>query len=85
MSLTRGVSGAPATGAALREPARVSPAEAWALFERGRDPVFIDTRNPYHRAKSDWQIPGSLRIWRGELEERIAEVPRGRPIVTYCA
>jgi rhodanese-related sulfurtransferase len=78
------VSGAPAAGA-LPEPARIGPAEAWALVERGRDPVFLDTRNPYHRAKSVWQIPGSLRIWRGELEERIDEVPRGRPVVIYCA
>lgn len=69
----------------LPEPARVGPAEAWALVGRGRDPVFLDTRNPYHRAKSDWQIPGSLRIWRGELEERIGEVPRNRPVVIYCA
>ena len=69
----------------LPEPARVGPAEAWALVERGRSPVFLDTRNPYHRAKSDWQIPNSLRIWRGELEARIDEVPRGRPVVVYCA
>ena len=70
---------------ALPEPLRVGPAEAWALVERGRDPVFLDTRNPYHRAKSDRQIRGSLRIWRGELEARIDEVPRGRPVVIYCA
>lgn len=69
----------------LPEPKRVGPAEAWALVERGRGPVFLDTRNPYHRAKSDWQIPGSLRIWRGELERRVGEVPRGRPVVIYCA
>ena len=69
----------------MPEPRQIGPAEAWALVQRGRDPVFLDTRNPYHRAKSDWQIPGSLRIWRGELEERIDEVPRDRPVVIYCA
>ena len=69
----------------LPEPRWVGPAEAWALAQRGRDPVFLDTRNPYHRARSGWQIPGSLRIWRGELEERIDEVPRNRPVVIYCA
>jgi rhodanese-related sulfurtransferase len=69
----------------LREPRRATPREAWALVEAGARPVFLDTRNPYHRAKSDWQIPGSLRIWRGELEGRIAEVPRGRPVIIYCA
>ena len=67
------------------EPKRVSPEEAWALVESGRAPVFLDTRNPKHWGPSDVQIPGSLRIWRLELEERITEVPRGRPVVTYCA
>jgi rhodanese-related sulfurtransferase len=69
----------------LEEPKRISPEEAWALVESGREPVFIDTRNLKHWEQSDSQIPGSLRIWRMELEERIGEVPRGRPLVTYCA
>jgi len=69
----------------LEGPRRVSPEEAWTLVEEGREPVFLDTRNARHYAQSDVQIPGSLRIWREELEERIAEVPRGRPVVTYCA
>ena len=66
-------------------PKRISPEEAWELIEAGRRPVFIDTRNARHWAQSDEQIPGSLRIWREELEERVGEVPRGRPLVTYCA
>jgi hydroxyacylglutathione hydrolase len=67
------------------EPRRVSPARAWRLVGEGRDPVFLDTRNAKHWSQSDVQIPRSLRIWRGELEARIDEVPRGRPVVTYCA
>jgi rhodanese-related sulfurtransferase len=67
------------------EPKLISPEEAWALVESGRGPVFLDTRNPKHWGQSDLQIPGSLRIWRLELEERIDEVPRGRPVVIYCA
>ena len=67
------------------EPKLISPEEAWALVEAGLDPVFLDTRNPKHWGQSEQQIPGSLRIWRVELEERIEEVPRGRPIVVYCA
>ena len=70
----------------LREPpVRVSPVEAWRLVEDGRAPVFLDTRNARHYARSDVQIPGSLYIRREELEARIEEVPRGRPVVTYCA
>ncbi len=66
-------------------PRRIGPAEAWRMVEEGLAPVFIDTRNARHRAQSGEQIPGSLRIWREELEARIEEVPRGRPLVTYCA
>ena len=67
------------------EPLRVSPEEAWRLVEEGRAPVFLDTRNARHYTRSDVQIPGSLYIRREELEARIGEVPRGRPVVTYCA
>ncbi len=67
------------------EPKLIGPEEAWALAESGRDPVFLDTRNPKHWGQSDFQIPGSLRIWRLELEARIEEVPRDRPVVIYCA
>jgi phage shock protein E len=68
----------------LEDLQRIGPEEAWAMVKGGRDPVFLDTRNPKHWEQSDVQIPGSLRIWRMELEERIAEVPRNRPLVTYC-
>ncbi|MBA3241891.1 MAG: hypothetical protein H0T60_11755 [Acidobacteria bacterium] len=66
-------------------PRRINPEEAWRMIEEGREPVFIDTRNVRHQSQSEQQIPGSLRIWREELEARIEEVPRGRPLVTYCA
>ena len=69
----------------LEGPQRIGPAEAWRLVEEGRAPVFLDTRNAKHWGQSDQQIPSSLRIWREELEERIEEVPRDCPIVTYCA
>ena len=69
----------------LEEPKRIGPEEAWRMVAEGRAPVFLDTRNPKHWEQSAQQIPGSLRIWRVELEGRIGEVPRGRPLVTYCA
>ena len=69
----------------LSEPCRVSPVEAWSIVEAGRAPIFLDTRNAKHWSQSNVQIPNSLRIWRGELEARIGEIPRGRPVITYCA
>ena len=67
------------------EPKLISPEGAWGMVEEGREPVFLDTRNPKHWGQSELQIPGSLRIWRAELEARVEEVPRGRPVVIYCA
>lgn len=68
-----------------REPQKIGPAGAWRLVEEGREPVFLDTRNARHWGQSEHQIPGSVRVWREELEARIDEVPRGRPVITYCA
>jgi rhodanese-related sulfurtransferase len=67
-----------------QQPELISAEEAWRLVEEGANPVFIDTRNEKHWGQSDVQIPGSLRIWREELAARIGEVPRGRPVITYC-
>jgi rhodanese-related sulfurtransferase len=66
------------------EAARIAIDEAWRLVQSGADPLFLDTRNLKHYAQSDLKIPGSLRIWREELEERIGEIPRNRTIVAYC-
>jgi rhodanese-related sulfurtransferase len=68
----------------LEEPEKISAEDAWRLVCEGFNPVFIDTRNARHWAQSDVKIAGALRIWREELAARIDEVPRGRPIVTYC-
>ncbi|HEY0406917.1 MAG TPA: rhodanese-like domain-containing protein [Pyrinomonadaceae bacterium] len=70
---------------AENEPQLMSVEEAWRLAQEGAQPVFIDTRNERHWGQSDVKIPGSLRIWREELAARLDEVPRGRPIITYCA
>ena len=69
---------------AQEAPELISVEEAWRLVEEGHRPVFIDTRNSKHWGQSEVKIPGSLRIWREELEARIEEVPRGRTVITYC-
>lgn len=67
-----------------REPELISAEDAWRLVEAGANPFFLDTRNEKHWGQSDVTIRGAVRIWRGELEARLGEVPRGRPIITYC-
>lgn len=44
--------------------------------------VAVDVREPDEFAAG--HIPGALHIPLGSLARRMAEVPRGRPILTYC-
>ena len=44
--------------------------------------VLVDVRE--RNEFEEGHIAGSLHIPLGELERRSAEIPRGRPIVTYC-
>ena len=74
-------SGAPVPGDAS-EVRRVSLEEANALRESGTG-VIVDVRdeNSYNLG----HIKGALHIPFGELAQRLGELPRDKPIVTYCA
>jgi hypothetical protein len=49
------------------------------------EPVFIiDSRSTGSYDGSDYKIKGSARIPEGEIEARLAEIPRDKPIVIYC-
>jgi len=53
-------------------------------MDAGEDFVFIDTRNPQAWAQSDTTLPEALRIPLDSLEQRLSEIPKDKPIVTYC-
>ena len=63
---------------------RISIDELRARMEAGEDFVFIDTRNPQAWAESDAKLPGALRIPGSEVEQHLSELPKDKPIVTYC-
>ncbi|HEY7914471.1 MAG TPA: rhodanese-like domain-containing protein [Blastocatellia bacterium] len=49
------------------------------------EPVFIiDSRSTGSYDGSDYKIKGSVRIPENEIEARLAEIPRDKPIVIYC-
>ena len=60
--------------------AQVDPRDA------ARDPdaaIFVDVREP-----AEWEqghAPGALHIPYGRIRDRMSEIPRGRPVLTYCA
>lgn len=59
---------------------RIDPEEARKLD----DAFFVDARNPHDWAEATTKIPGAARIPANALKEHIDELPRDRPIVTYC-
>jgi rhodanese-related sulfurtransferase len=63
---------------------RISVDELRRRMNAGEQFVFIDTRNPQAWAESDVKLPGALRIPLADAQEHLAEIPRDKPIVTYC-
>jgi hydroxyacylglutathione hydrolase len=62
---------------------RVSAAMVAEELAGGEPPMVLDIRNP-----GEWKakhIPASLNIPLNHVQERIAEVPRGRRIAVHCA
>ena len=56
--------------------------ELQAKIDRGEELVVLDTRE-----NDEWDaghIEGALHIYVGHLEQRIDEIPRGKPVVTLC-
>ena len=63
---------------------RISVNDLRNRIDAGEQFVFIDTRNPQAWAGSDVKLTGALRIPVAEMEQHLAEIPKDKPIVTYC-
>ena len=46
--------------------------------------TILDTRAPEAWRESDVQLPGAIRVPPDEVDRYLSEIPRDRPIVTYC-
>jgi adenylyltransferase/sulfurtransferase len=47
-------------------------------------PYLLDVREPWEWAVSSLADRGARLIPLGEIEDRLGEVPTGRPVVVYC-
>jgi rhodanese-related sulfurtransferase len=65
--------------------ARISAHELHDMMTRGDDPVVLDVRTRAHRRLDGRQIPGAHAVDLDALEHTLAEVPRERDVVVYCA
>jgi rhodanese-related sulfurtransferase len=63
---------------------RISVNEVKRLLDAGQPLTLIDARSPDAWAKSDVQLPGSIRVPPDEVLDRVGQIPRDRLVITYC-
>lgn len=69
--------------AAPTAPKKLSCEEVTKQLESPENVVFIDVREPSEIADSG-TLKGALTIPVGQLESRLAEVPKDKPVVAFC-
>ena len=65
------------------ETKNINSTQAKALLARESKIVLLDVRTPEEYRQA--HLRGSQLIPLGELEKRLKEIPRGRPLLVYCA
>jgi len=68
----------------MTDATRTTVDELKKRMEAGENFTFIDVRNPQAWAESDVTLPGAIRVPFDKLEENLSEIPKDKPIVTYC-
>jgi rhodanese-related sulfurtransferase len=63
---------------------RVTADEVQERLARGEPLVILDVRNPTAWGEADTKLPGTIRLPADEIEQRLAEIPRDRAVITYC-
>jgi len=72
----------PATETASAEPPRFDPADLKKRLDSGEDFYLLDVRTP-KELEEEGAIEGYHHIPIDELEARLNEVPKGKPLVIY--
>jgi rhodanese-related sulfurtransferase len=68
----------------MQDDVRITVDDLRKRMAAGEDFAVIDTRNPEAWGQSDVMMPGALRVPLDSFEEHIYEIPKNKPIVTYC-
>ena len=67
----------------IRSTERLSPERAAERLASFAPPVVVDVRTPPEHAEK--HIAGATNIPLNHLQERLAEIPSGRPVLVHCA
>jgi rhodanese-related sulfurtransferase len=68
----------------MPDDSKITVDEARKQMQAGKQLVFLDTRNPHAWAQSDVILPGAIRVPVDEFEKHLPEIPKDKPLVTYC-
>lgn len=60
----------------------IIPTEVLTAVENGS--VFVDVREPYEIDEVSYAIPGHLQIPLGEIQTRMSEIPKDKPVIIGC-
>jgi rhodanese-related sulfurtransferase len=63
---------------------RITAEDLKRRLHAGEDFTVIDVRNPRAWAESGVKAKGAIRVPIDHFEEHLAEIPKNKPIVTYC-
>lgn len=66
------------------EVARMTVEELKAKIQKKEPITIIDSRSEGSYDATDTKIKGAIRIPTDEVESRLKEIPRDKPIVIYC-
>lgn len=65
--------------------ARITVDELYVMMNRGDDPIVLDVRSRTHRELDGRRIPGARPVDLDNLDRTLADIPRDRDVVVYCA
>ena len=68
----------------MPEAPRITVDELKRRMDAGEDFTVIDVRNPQAWAQSDTMMPEAIRVPLDDFEHRLSQIPKNRPVVTYC-
>lgn len=72
-----------AVAALAAGPRNISSTEAKGLLAKNRSVYLLDVRTPEESRQG--RLQGSVLIPINEVERRIGEIPKNRPVLVYCA
>lgn len=68
----------------MPEAPRITVNELKKRMDAGEDFTVIDVRNPQAWAQSDTMMPDAIRVPIDDFKRHLSEIPKSRPVVTYC-